>query len=223
MGLGPALPSSNNIMKLILTLPLALISLRDWSQRTSGLASWQLSFPSRSRWPEIDWPVPWGKGVGGEGRRGRRGKGTSLAASSSSSGIYWPPKKDTVLYGYLEDTCQPLQRLLHGEFRKLWKHVGYTAYFWYRPFVSRVQNGSWCCYPWLSFLHPPLPYPGGLSYFLLGCLSFFIQSNPGATGVKKYSRKVMFGHPPFSNFKRSICKLNEEILGQVLLPYLNLL
>lgn len=108
MGFGPALPSSNNIMKLILTLPLALISLRDWSQRTSGLASWQLSFPSRSRWPRIDGAVPSGRGKG-EGNRGRRGSGKSMAASSPSSDIYCLPE-DNVLYGYAEGTRQALSK-----------------------------------------------------------------------------------------------------------------
>lgn len=68
MGLGPVLRPSNNIMKLIVTLPLALISVRDWSQRTSGLLSWWLSFPSRPRRPKTDlaaakaWEEEWWEG-----------------------------------------------------------------------------------------------------------------------------------------------------------------
>lgn len=71
MGLGPVLHLSNNIMKLIVTLPLALISVRHWSQRTSGSLSWRLSFPSGSRWPKTDlavakaWEGKWWEGDGG--------------------------------------------------------------------------------------------------------------------------------------------------------------
>lgn len=159
MGLGPALPSSNNIMKLILTLPLALISLRDWSQRTSGLASWQLSFPSRSRWPKIDWPVPWGR------ERERRGWKTSGLHQHHQVVFIDYSRRDNVVYGYLEGICQPLRRLLHREFRKFWKHVGYSGSLppcgiapWCLKSKVAINSTHDCLFSTL-----PLPDLGGLT------------------------------------------------------------
>lgn len=136
MGLGPALSSSNNIMKLILTLPLALISLRDWSQRTSGLASWQLSFPSRSRWPKIDWPVPSGR---------ERQKGTEGEEGMKNQWAYHRQvifidclKRTTSSVGFLKRLAQAFHRLLE---RRL-SMDGYMLVEWLTDFTC--DNTPWC-------------------------------------------------------------------------------